>query len=153
MYERMPTPELKFFAIVIGIPLGILMARSDRAQSIINPILDIMQTLPSFVYLIPVVMVFGIGKVPGVIAVVTHENAGKLGKGNFNTAHLLAGPLGCLVVWRRMAYFGDTMAHSALLGVALCSTSACSAASRRNCCGSARARARGVRCRVCIKAW
>lgn len=59
-------------AIVIGIPLGILMARSDRAQSIINPILDVMQTMPSFVYLIPVVMVFGIGKVPGVIAVVIY---------------------------------------------------------------------------------
>ncbi|MFN3502929.1 MAG: ABC transporter permease [Allorhizobium sp.] len=59
-------------AIIIGIPLGILMARSDRAQSIINPILDVMQTMPSFVYLIPVVMVFGIGKVPGVIAVVIY---------------------------------------------------------------------------------
>lgn len=59
-------------AIVIGIPIGILMARSDRAQSIVNPILDVMQTLPSFVYLIPVVMVFGIGKVPGVIAVVIY---------------------------------------------------------------------------------
>lgn len=57
-------------AIVIGIPLGIWMARSDRAQSVFNPILDVMQTMPSFVYLIPVVMIFGIGKVPGLIAVV-----------------------------------------------------------------------------------
>ncbi|MFN3506152.1 MAG: ABC transporter permease [Allorhizobium sp.] len=59
-------------AIVIGIPIGIMMARSDRAQALVNPILDVMQTLPSFVYLIPVVMVFGIGKVPGVIAVVIY---------------------------------------------------------------------------------
>jgi len=55
--------------IVIGIPLGILMSKSDRIQSVITPILDIMQTIPSFVYLIPVVMLLGIGKVPGLIAV------------------------------------------------------------------------------------
>ncbi|WP_372801452.1 ABC transporter permease [Paracoccus seriniphilus] len=59
-------------AVVIGIPSGILMARSDRANSIITPILDMMQTMPSFVYLIPVVMIFGLGKVPGVIAVVIY---------------------------------------------------------------------------------
>jgi len=55
--------------ISIGIPLGILMARSDRVQIVITPILDVMQTIPSFVYLIPVVMLLGIGKVPGLIAV------------------------------------------------------------------------------------
>ena len=55
--------------IGVGIPLGILMARSDRIQSIITPILDVMQTIPSFVYLIPVVMLLGIGKVPGLLAV------------------------------------------------------------------------------------
>ena len=55
--------------IVLGIPLGILMARSNRVQSAITPVLDIMQTIPSFVYLIPVVMLLGIGKVPGLIAV------------------------------------------------------------------------------------
>ncbi len=55
--------------VVIGIPIGILMARFDRAQSIITPILDVMQTIPSFVYLIPVVMLLGIGKVPGLLAV------------------------------------------------------------------------------------
>ena len=55
--------------IVIGIPIGILMSRSNRTQAIITPILDIMQTIPSFVYLIPVVMLLGIGKVPGLIAV------------------------------------------------------------------------------------
>lgn len=53
----------------IGIPFGILMARSDRMQSAITPILDVMQTIPSFVYLIPVVMLLGIGKVPGLLAV------------------------------------------------------------------------------------
>ncbi|MDS7596480.1 proline/glycine betaine ABC transporter permease [Agrobacterium tumefaciens] len=59
-------------AMVIGLPLGIVMGRSDRMQRIINPILDVMQTLPSFVYLIPVVVIFGIGKVPGLIAVVIY---------------------------------------------------------------------------------
>ena len=58
-----------FLCIAIGIPIGIFMARFDRAQSIITPILDVMQTIPSFVYLIPVVMLLGIGKVPGLIAV------------------------------------------------------------------------------------
>ena len=55
--------------LTLGIPLGIWMSRSDRAQSMITPVLDIMQTIPSFVYLIPVVMLLGIGKVPGLIAV------------------------------------------------------------------------------------
>ncbi|HBZ42509.1 MAG TPA: ABC transporter permease [Maritimibacter sp.] len=55
--------------IAIGIPIGILMSRSDRMQAVITPILDVMQTIPSFVYLIPVVMLLGIGKVPGLIAV------------------------------------------------------------------------------------
>jgi len=55
--------------ITLGIPLGILMARSDRAQAVVTPILDVMQTIPAFVYLIPVVMLLGIGKVPGLIAV------------------------------------------------------------------------------------
>lgn len=61
-----------FLAIVLGIPVGIMMARSNRAQSIITPFLDIMQTMPAFVYLIPVVMLLGIGKIPGVIAVVIY---------------------------------------------------------------------------------
>ncbi|SFK17815.1 ABC transporter permease [Celeribacter marinus] len=58
-----------FVCIAVGIPIGIFMARSDWAQRIITPILDVMQTIPSFVYLIPVVMLLGIGKVPGLIAV------------------------------------------------------------------------------------
>lgn len=59
-------------SIVIGIPIGIAMARSDRVQSIITPVLDVMQTMPAFVYLIPVVMLLGIGKIPGLIAVVIY---------------------------------------------------------------------------------
>ncbi|CCE99361.1 ABC transporter permease [Sinorhizobium fredii] len=59
-------------SIAIGIPLGILMSRSDRLQRLVNPVLDVMQTMPSFVYLIPVVMLLGIGKVPGLIAVVIY---------------------------------------------------------------------------------
>lgn len=59
-------------SILIGIPVGIAMARWNRVQAVINPILDVMQTMPSFVYLIPVVMLLGIGKVPGLIAVVIY---------------------------------------------------------------------------------
>lgn len=59
-------------SIVIGLPSGIAMARSNRLQNIVSPVLDVMQTLPSFVYLIPVVMLLGIGKVAGLIAVVVY---------------------------------------------------------------------------------
>lgn len=59
-------------SILIGIPIGIFMARSDRVQSIFTPILDVMQTMPAFVYLIPVVMLLGIGKIPGMIAVIIY---------------------------------------------------------------------------------
>lgn len=59
-------------SIMIGVPTGILMSRSNRMQSVITPILDIMQTMPAFVYLIPVVMLLGIGKIPGVIAVIVY---------------------------------------------------------------------------------
>ncbi len=55
--------------IAVGIPLGILMSRSSRAQAIVTPVLDVMQTIPSFVYLIPIIMLLGIGKVPGLLAV------------------------------------------------------------------------------------
>ncbi|GLO60683.1 glycine/betaine ABC transporter permease [Vibrio sp. MACH09] len=61
-----------FVSIALGVPIGIMMARSNRIQSIVTPILDIMQTMPAFVYLIPVVMLLGIGKVPGLIAVVIY---------------------------------------------------------------------------------
>jgi glycine betaine/proline transport system permease protein len=59
-------------AITFGIPLGVWMAKSNRAQSVITPILDFMQTLPPFVYLIPVVMLLGIGKIPGLISVIVY---------------------------------------------------------------------------------
>jgi len=58
--------------LAIGIPLGVWMSRSERVQSMITPVLDIMQTIPSFVYLIPVVMLLGIGEVPGLIAVMIY---------------------------------------------------------------------------------
>lgn len=57
-------------SIVIGLPLGILAGRNDRFHQVITPILDIMQTMPSFVYLIPALLFFGIGKVPAVFATV-----------------------------------------------------------------------------------
>lgn len=59
-------------SIAIGIPIGIIMSRSDSFRGFMSPILDVMQTMPSFVYLIPVVMLLGIGKVPGLIAVVIY---------------------------------------------------------------------------------
>lgn len=59
-------------SIAIGIPVGILMARSDRTQAMVTPLLDVMQTMPAFVYLIPVVMLLGIGKIPGLIAVIIY---------------------------------------------------------------------------------
>jgi glycine betaine/proline transport system permease protein len=58
-----------FLCIFIGVPIGVLMYYRKRAEQIITPILDLMQTIPSFVYLIPVVMLFGLGKVPGLIAI------------------------------------------------------------------------------------
>ncbi|EPL6455877.1 MULTISPECIES: glycine betaine/L-proline ABC transporter permease ProW [Providencia] len=58
------------FCIVIGLPLGIWLARSERAAKIIRPLLDAMQTTPAFVYLVPIVMLFGIGNVPGVVVTI-----------------------------------------------------------------------------------
>ena len=55
--------------IAVGIPIGVLMSKSDRTEKTILPILDMMQTIPSFVYLVPILMLLGIGKVPGLIAV------------------------------------------------------------------------------------
>jgi len=52
-----------------GIPIGVMMSRSDRVERAILPVLDMMQTIPSFVYLIPILMLLGIGKVPGLIAI------------------------------------------------------------------------------------
>jgi glycine betaine/proline transport system permease protein len=55
-------------AVLLGIPLGVLAARAPRARAAMLPLLDFMQTIPSFVYLIPVAMLFGLGKVPAVLA-------------------------------------------------------------------------------------
>jgi len=59
-----------FFCLVIGLPTGIWLARSERATTVVRPILDAMQTTPAFVYLVPVVMLFGIGNVPGVVVTI-----------------------------------------------------------------------------------
>jgi len=58
--------------LVLGIPIGILLSRNDRLRSLVVPLMDFLQTMPSFVYLIPVVMLFGIGKVAGAIAVIAY---------------------------------------------------------------------------------
>ncbi|MGA9607161.1 MAG: glycine betaine/L-proline ABC transporter permease ProW [Rouxiella badensis] len=59
-----------FFCVLIGLPLGIWLARSKGAAKIIRPLLDAMQTTPAFVYLVPIVMLFGIGNVPGVVVTI-----------------------------------------------------------------------------------
>ena len=59
-------------SLAIGIPLGILMASSDTFESVIKPLLDGMQTMPSFVYLIPALMLFGLGKVPALFATIIY---------------------------------------------------------------------------------
>ncbi|MEP4547869.1 MAG: proline/glycine betaine ABC transporter permease [Saccharospirillum sp.] len=58
--------------LIVGIPVGVLMSLSERFRKVALPILDVMQTMPSFVYLIPVVMLFGLGKVPALIATIVY---------------------------------------------------------------------------------
>ncbi|HPQ94501.1 MAG: glycine betaine/L-proline ABC transporter permease ProW [Thiothrix sp.] len=59
-----------FFSLLIGLPTGIWLSRSDQAASTLRPFLDAMQTTPAFVYLVPIVMLFGIGNVPGVVVTI-----------------------------------------------------------------------------------
>ncbi|EJE4168196.1 glycine betaine/L-proline ABC transporter permease ProW [Vibrio parahaemolyticus] len=59
-----------FFCLLIGLPMGIWLARSQTAAKFVRPILDAMQTTPAFVYLVPIVMLFGIGNVPGVVVTI-----------------------------------------------------------------------------------
>jgi glycine betaine/proline transport system permease protein len=59
-----------FISVLFGLPMGIFAAKSPRFDMVLKPILDGMQTIPSFVYLIPAIMFFGIGNVPGIIATV-----------------------------------------------------------------------------------
>jgi choline ABC transporter permease protein len=57
-----------FLALLIGVPLGVLSAREKRLYQVLRPLLDLMQTVPTFVYLIPTLMLFGLGMVPGLIS-------------------------------------------------------------------------------------
>jgi glycine betaine/proline transport system permease protein len=59
-----------FLSLAIGLPLGLWVARSERVAALVRPTLDFMQTMPAFVYLIPAAMLFGLGRVPGVLATV-----------------------------------------------------------------------------------
>ncbi len=72
--EAMTTLAMIFTAVIfcmlIGIPLGIIASRSNTFEFLLRPVLDVMQTIPSFVYLIPVVMLFGVGLTPGVVATI-----------------------------------------------------------------------------------
>lgn len=58
------------FNVLVGVPLGLMAGRNDHFWALLRPVLDVMQTTPSFVYLVPVVMLFGVGTVPGVIATI-----------------------------------------------------------------------------------
>ncbi len=64
-----------FIAVVISIPIGIWAARSNTVSSIIKPVLDFLQTMPAFVYLIPAIILFGIGVVPGIVATIAFAMA------------------------------------------------------------------------------
>ena len=59
-------------AILLGVPIGIAMAQSNKVKQVLHPVLDMMQTMPSFVYLIPALMLFGLGKVPALISVLIY---------------------------------------------------------------------------------
>lgn len=59
-------------AILVSIPVGVWMSRSLNVRNVVTPVLDLMQTLPSFVYLIPTVMIFGPGKIPALIATIVY---------------------------------------------------------------------------------
>ncbi len=61
-----------FLSVLIGVPLGVWSARSDRAERGLRPILDFLQTIPTFVYLVPVIMLFNLGRVPGIMASVLY---------------------------------------------------------------------------------
>jgi glycine betaine/proline transport system permease protein len=61
-----------FFTLLFAVPLGIITSQNDRAQAIIRPLLDTLQTIPPFVYLVPVIMLFNVGRVPGLIAAVLY---------------------------------------------------------------------------------
>jgi glycine betaine/proline transport system permease protein len=88
-------------SLLFGIPLGVAMARSDTVQAVTRPILDFMQTMPPFVYLIPAVMFFGLGKVPGTVATVVFAmppavRLTNLGIREVNPEHIEAGlAFGC----------------------------------------------------------
>lgn len=61
-----------FFAVVLGVPVGIWAARNDTVAWLLRPLLDFLQTIPTFVYLVPVIMLFNVGRVPGIIASVLY---------------------------------------------------------------------------------
>ena len=62
-----------FMCIIVGVPIGTIIHNRNFLQKIINPVLDMMQTIPTFVYLIPIITLMGIGKVPGLIAVCVYS--------------------------------------------------------------------------------
>ncbi|NUB11932.1 proline/glycine betaine ABC transporter permease, partial [Azospirillum brasilense] len=82
-------------ALTIGVPLGIVAARNDRVETVVRPALDLMQTMPAFVYLIPAAMLSGLGRVPGVIETIMFGMRPVVGMANLGCR---AGPLGLVGV-------------------------------------------------------
>jgi len=76
LYKAMQAFALMIVAtslsFIVGVPVGIAMALSNRLRAVMLPVLDTMQTMPSFVYLIPALMLFGLGKVPAILATVIY---------------------------------------------------------------------------------
>lgn len=75
-------------SLLLGFPLGILIALSKRAEKIIRPILDMMQTMPTFVYLVPAVILFGVGKVPAIMATTIYSVVPMIRMTNHGISHV-----------------------------------------------------------------
>ncbi len=112
-------------SLLLGVPLGIWAARSDRVAAIIRPVLDFMQTMPAFVYLIPAAMLFGLGRVPGILATVIFAMPPAVRLTNLASARSTAS-------WWRPAR------HSAATVANCCSRCSCPTRCRRSWPGSTR---------------
>lgn len=75
-------------SVLIGLPVGVWCARSDRALFVVRPLLDLMQTMPSFVYLIPALMLFGLGRVPALIATIAYATPPTIRLTNLGIRHV-----------------------------------------------------------------
>lgn len=75
-------------SLILGFPIGILIALNRRAEMIIHPLLDMMQTMPTFVYLVPAVILFGVGKVPAIMATTIYSIVPMIRMTNHGISHV-----------------------------------------------------------------